>query len=182
VGTVPVVPPGYEEYARKAVAHYWQTLGAQTSKQGTADADRGNRRAVTGGKQMDGFCELVRWAVAANGMPDASIHLRDKLELPGFFRATKKWDLVVVHKTHLVAAIEFKSQAGPSFGNNFNNRTEEALGNATDISTAFREGAFGVTKAPLLAARSSYRRTLRSRRDWRARVDAVRPSMTSKGY
>src|ERR1700691_6009623 len=50
VATVPVVPPGYEEYARKAVAHYWQTLGVQTNKQGAADADRGNRRAVTGGK------------------------------------------------------------------------------------------------------------------------------------
>src|SRR5690606_9213644 len=34
-------------------------------------------------------------------------------------------------------------QVGPSFGNNFNNRTEEALGNATDIWTAYREGAFG---------------------------------------
>lgn len=125
------------------MAHYWQTLGSQTDKQGAAEVDRGNRRAVTGGKQMDGFCELVRWAVTANGMPDASVYLRDKLELPGFFRATKKWDLVVVHETHLVAAVEFKSQAGPSFGNNFNNRTEEALGNAADISTAFREGAFG---------------------------------------
>jgi hypothetical protein len=144
VATVPVIPPGYEEHARKAVAHYWQTLGMQTSKQSAGDADRGNRQAVTGGKQMNGFCELVRWAVAANGMPDASIYVRDKLELPGFFRATKKWDLVVVHKMHLVAAVEFKSQAGPSFGNNFNNRTEEALGNATDISTAFREGAFGI--------------------------------------
>jgi hypothetical protein len=143
VAAVPVVPPGYEEYARKAVAHYWQTLGVQTGKQSAGDADRGNRRAVTGGKQMDGFCELVRWTLAANGMPKASIHMDKKLELPGFFRPTKKWDLVVVHQKQLVAAIEFKSHAGPSFGNNYNNRTEEALGNATDISTAFREGAFG---------------------------------------
>jgi len=29
-----------------------------------------------------------------------------------------------------------------SFGNNFNNRTEEALGSATDIWAAYREGAF----------------------------------------
>ena len=144
VAHVPIVPPGFEEHAQAAVAQYWRTLSAQNDKQAAGDADRGNRQAVTGGKQMNGFCELVRWAVAANGMPDASIFARDRLELPGFFRATKKWDLVVVHQKRLVAAIEFKSQAGPSFGNNFNNRTEEALGNAADISTAFREGAFGV--------------------------------------
>jgi hypothetical protein len=46
----------------------------------------------------------------------------------------------------LVAALEFKSQRGPSFGNNFNNRTEEALGSAVDLWTAYREGAFGKDK------------------------------------
>lgn len=53
-------------------------------------------------------------------------------------------DLLVTHDRQLVAAIEFKSQVGPSFGSNFNNRTEEALGNATDLWTAYREGAFGI--------------------------------------
>ncbi|NLN62231.1 MAG: restriction endonuclease [Myxococcales bacterium] len=138
-----IVPKGYEIRIKRAVAHYWTTLAAQANRQGINDADRGNRRAVTGGKQMDGFCELVRWVVAKNGMPDASIFVRKELEIPGFFRPTKKWDLLVVHQGQLVAAVEFKSQAGPSFGNNFNNRTEEALGNATDLWTAFREGAFG---------------------------------------
>ncbi len=42
-----------------------------------------------------------------------------------------------------------KSQVG-SFGNNFNNRIEEALGNATDIHTAYREGAFAPSPAPWL--------------------------------
>lgn len=128
------------------MAHYWQTLGAQASKQRPGEADRGSRGAVTGGKQMDGFCELVKWVVGKNGMPDASVHARTSLELPGFFRPTKKWDLIVIHTNHLVAVVEFKSQAGPSFGNNFNNRTEEALGNAIDLWTAFREGAFGTDR------------------------------------
>ena len=48
----------------------------------------------------------------------------------------------------LVAAIEVKSQVGPSFGNNFNNRTEEALGSALDLWTAFRENAFGSPTRP----------------------------------
>src|SRR5579884_3387733 len=69
--------------------------------------------------------------------------------LPGFYRATKSWDLVVVANESLVAALELKSQVG-SFGNNFNNRTEEAVGTAADIWTAFREGAFGTSPAPWL--------------------------------
>jgi hypothetical protein len=141
-----VVLQGYEVRVRKAVAHYWHTLGAQASRQRSREADRGTRAAVTGGKQMDGFCELVRWVVGENGMPDASVYMRNGLEVPGFFRPTKKWDLIVVHRNHLVVAVEFKSQVGPSFGNNFNNRTEEALGNAIDLWTAFREGAFGTDR------------------------------------
>jgi hypothetical protein len=56
----------------------------------------------------------------------------------------------VVSEGQLVLAIEFKSQVGPSFGNNVNNRAEEAIGNATDIWTAYREGRFGDAPAPFL--------------------------------
>ena len=53
--------------------------------------------------------------------------------LPGFFRPTKDWDLVVHADDRPVVAIEFKSQNGPSFSNNANNRVEEAIGNAVDL-------------------------------------------------
>jgi hypothetical protein len=43
-----------------------------------------------------------------------------------------------------------KSHIGPSFGNNFNNRVEEALGSATDVLTAYREGAFSPSSKPWL--------------------------------
>ena len=56
----------------------------------------------------------------------------------------------MIHKGHLVAAIELKSQVGPSFGNNFNNRTEEAIGTAHDLWTAYREGAFGKQPRPFV--------------------------------
>lgn len=45
----------------------------------------------------------------------------------------------------LVAAIECKSQVG-SFGNNFNNRTEEAIGNAVDLWRAYEAGLVGPVK------------------------------------
>jgi hypothetical protein len=78
------------------------------------------------------------------------VYCSKAIELPGFFRPEKKWDLIVVHQDVLVAAVEFKSHIGPSFGNNFNNRSEEAIGSAQDIWTAFREGAFRTSDRPWL--------------------------------
>lgn len=62
----------------------------------------------------------------------------------------KLWDVVVTHNGNLVAAVEFKSHVGPSFGNNFNNRVEEAVGTAKDLWTAYREGAFGEQPPPFV--------------------------------
>jgi len=84
---------------------------------------------------MDAIAKLLEEIFLDAGFPSESISRASRLELPGYYRAEKKWDLVVVHDGQLAAAIELKSQVGPSFGNNFNNRSEEAIGNATDIWT-----------------------------------------------
>lgn len=133
----------YDPLIKEAIKHYWNTLASQAARQSAGDADRGGRSAVTGGKQMDQFCKLVSTVLRDAGLGDADIYLNDKLDLPGYFRPTKKWDLLVVSRGRLIAAMEFKSQRGPSFGNNFNNRSEEAIGTATDLWTAHRDGAFG---------------------------------------
>jgi len=140
-----------EDRIREAVSMYWRTRAAQRDRQQKSGAsDQGLRSAVTGGAQMDGFVEFFADLIADAGMPRESIARKKAVELPGFFRPTKEWDLVVVHDQVLVAAIEAKSQVGPSFGNNFNNRTEEALGSAVDLWTAFREGAFLASPQPFL--------------------------------
>jgi hypothetical protein len=69
--------------------------------------------------------------------------------LPGFYRPTKQWDILILYRSQLVAALELKSQVG-SFGNNFNNRCEEAIGTATDLWTAFREGTFSDSPRPFI--------------------------------
>lgn len=136
---------------REAVRHFWRTRHSQSTRQAESeDRDRGGRGAVTGGKQMDGFVRLVRELLVAAKVPESCIAVDKQIELPGWFRAEKKWDLVIVHAGELLAALEFKSQIGPSFGNNFNNRTEEALGSATDIWAAYREGAFRPSARPFL--------------------------------
>jgi hypothetical protein len=141
---MPVDLSGTEELTRHAVATYWRTLDEQGAKQaGSAATDRGRRAAVTGGKQMDGFCVLIKHVLLINGLKDSHVFTDARLELPGYFRPTKKWDLLVVKGGVLLAAMEFKSQRGPSFGNNFNNRTEEAVGTGHDFATACREGVLG---------------------------------------
>lgn len=136
---------GYEEQAREAVKLFWGNRDAALAKQAAAgNQDAGARGAVTAGKNMDGFLALAEALVTANGLTDAEICVQRRvLTLPGFFRPTKLWDMLVMHRGQLVAALEFKSQVGPSFGNNFNNRSEEAIGTAHDLWTAYREGALG---------------------------------------
>lgn len=56
----------------------------------------------------------------------------------------------MIHRGELIAAVELKSHVGPSFSNNFNNRTEEAIGTGHDLWTAFREGAFGQQPRPFV--------------------------------
>ncbi len=141
----------FDTMANRAVQTFWSTRAEASEKQAASGrSDQGQRSGVTAGKNMDGFVDLVASIVELNGIPKENIHLKKRvLTLPGYFRPTKQWDLLVTFKGHLVAAVEFKSQAG-SFGNNFNNRTEEALGTAIDLQTAFREGAFGDQPRPFV--------------------------------
>ena len=122
------------ELTKLAVAQYWQTRAAQRQKQEqSGKADQGLRSAVTGGAQMDGFVSLFTDLIIQTGLPEKYIFRKKAVDLPGFFRPTKEWDILAVKERILIAAIEAKSQVGPSFGNNFNNRTEEAIGSALDL-------------------------------------------------
>jgi hypothetical protein len=77
-----------------AVRHFWNTRTGQASKQAaTGKRDQGSRGAVTGGKQMDGFVALVRDIVVECGLPSDCVNTESRLELPGYFRPEKKWDL-----------------------------------------------------------------------------------------
>lgn len=141
----------YEEQAKEAVKAFWgNRYAAAQQKEEAGKIDQGTRGAVTAGKNMDGFATLMADLVASNGLKDAKVIYAGRVvTLPGFFRPTKQWDLLVLNEGRLIAALEFKSQVG-SFGNNFNNRTEEAIGTAHDVWTAYREGAFGEHPKPFL--------------------------------
>jgi hypothetical protein len=143
--------PELEKGLRQAVRHFWRTRNTQSLKQGskTGSRDAGDRAAVTGGRQMDGFIALVRGYLCRNGLPETHVYCAKRIELPGWYRPEKQWDLLIVEDGQFLAGIEFKSQVG-SFGNNYNNRTEEAIGSASDLWAAYREGAFKPSARPWL--------------------------------
>jgi hypothetical protein len=136
---------------KSAVSYYWRTRSGQIEKQkSSGKTDQGARGAVTGGAQMDGFIAALTKLIRDKGIDTDSIFTKNSIVLPGFYRPTKEWDLLVIRDNTLIAAIEAKSQVGPSFGNNFNNRIEEALGSAQDLWTAYRERAYLSSPQPFL--------------------------------
>ncbi len=142
----------YADQLSRAVALFWKTRQYQSSRNRGSNPDEqdtNGRRVVIGGAQLDGFIDLVTTILEDAGLSSREIHV-EKTTVPGYFRPTKDWDLVAVVEGTLLAIIEFKSQVGPSFGNNFNNRIEEALGSAKDLLTAYREGACKPSRKPWL--------------------------------
>jgi hypothetical protein len=135
----------FEDYDN-AVRAFWQGRDQQTQAQidsGTVDA--GMRGSVTGGRHLSAVQDLIATQFAPLEDLGAEIRKDGIIPLPGYYRRAKNWDIVVKINDTLVAAIECKSQVG-SFGNNFNNRTEEAIGNAIDLWRAYEDGLLGETR------------------------------------
>lgn len=159
-----------DKRVRKAVRHFWSTRQSQAQKQGSLSGirDTGQRAAVTGGAQMNGFIYLVTGLLQEAGLKDTHLFHKTRMELPGWYRPEKKWDLLIVADGKLLVGAEFKSHIG-SFGNNYNNRTEEAIGSAADLWGAFREGAFKPSNRPWLGYLMLLEEARRSTRPLRAR-------------
>jgi len=84
-----------EKKLRRAIRHFWSTRDSQAKKQGSKSGSRdaGARTAVAGGHQMDGFVNLVREYSCANGLPRTQVYCNRAVELPGWYRPEKQWDL-----------------------------------------------------------------------------------------
>ncbi len=150
------IDPAHAAHARSEIAATLLSLGTGEAdaemlasvwvREGDYLLDAGTRGAVTGGTQMGALEVLVTDLLVEAGLEQLHVKTRTALELPGYYRPEKKWDLLIVASGQLVCAIEYKSQVGPSFGNNYNNRVEEAIGSASDIWVAFREKRLGTIR------------------------------------
>ncbi|MGH3585158.1 MAG: PaeR7I family type II restriction endonuclease [Pseudonocardia sp.] len=135
----------FEDYDA-AVRAFWAGRDLQTHKQiQSGKADAGTRGSVTGGQHLSALQDLIAEQFAPLVELGAEVRKSGIIPLPGYYRRAKNWDIVVTRHGALVAAIECKSQSG-SFGNNFNNRTEEAIGTATDLWRAYEAGLVGTVK------------------------------------
>jgi hypothetical protein len=132
-----LLPDDFDILVSEAIAEFW---GARSLGSGSQGGTRGN---VIAGKNLDGFIRILERVVEHCGLPVSSVKSgRGKaVTLPGYFRPTKAWDLLVVADDRLLAVMELKSHVG-SFGNNFNNRSEEALGNAVDLQHSALQNNF----------------------------------------
>ncbi|MEV4889679.1 PaeR7I family type II restriction endonuclease [Nonomuraea sp. NPDC055795] len=120
-----------------AIAAYWGAKRTQREMSVIKDAvGAGTAGDVRGGKHFDEIAALLAKFFLEAGYAPGDIRVTSGLELPGYYRPQKKWDVVVAHRNTLVAAFELKALGGPSFGNNYNNRVEEALGSAVDLRRA----------------------------------------------
>ncbi|MYW97359.1 hypothetical protein G3I59_43760 [Amycolatopsis rubida] len=141
-----------------AMRSFWEVRSkardAQTSR---GVAEPGERAGVTAGGHLDHVAHMLANACIAAGAAPTNVYYKAPKEvtdssvvapgsispgftLPGFYRPTKMWDVVVRANKRPIVAIELKSQLGPSFGNNANNRAEEAIGTATDLAKAVKNG------------------------------------------
>ncbi len=136
-----LLPPNFDELVSDALKQFW------TGRISTAiTSQAGGRGSVIAGNNLNAFANLILAVGVFCGFDESEIIVasKGKQVLPGYFRATKEWDAIIVYKKRLIAAFELKSQVG-SFGNNINNRSEEVLGSATDFWTTHREKGFDLS-------------------------------------
>lgn len=111
--------------------------------------DTGMRSQVTSGKHLDKLIEIIAKDMEKYGLAAENIFCKNQgTELPGWFRATKKWDILGFVRDQLVVAVELKSIYG-SYGNNLNNRAEEAIGGAVDAKYAIEKEMMNKTIPPI---------------------------------
>lgn len=136
------------------VGYYFQqvrdaVVGIESSREDVAarqaasgHTDAGLRGQVTSGGHLDPLTYIIRDVLVDAGLDEKDIFVRQKLELPGYYRPEKKWDLLAFRENELVVAVELKS-IWSSYGNNMNNRAEEVVGSGYDFRLANKNRLMG---------------------------------------
>lgn len=141
--------PDYTGRVTSAAASFWDVKSNQSQRSLERGViNPGDRAAVTGGQHLNGFQELVVSVFLDSGIPPQLLDVKRR-PIAGYFRRNKSWDLVVMVEDRVLAIIEFKSMNGKNPGQNFNNRTDEALGQAHDVWKAVERQI--ITGRPWLA-------------------------------
>jgi hypothetical protein len=125
--------PDYAEQVAVSVRSYWDVRRSQAQRSiDSGVINTGLRSEVTGGRHLDALQLLLVQVFVDAGIPAHMLDVK-KRPVPGYFRRDKSWDIVVTVADRVLAIIELKSITGDNPGQNFNNRTDEALGQAIDV-------------------------------------------------
>jgi len=160
-----------------ALQDYWTSRDSAAVRQvQRGSEDIGGRSGATSGGHLDQVAAMLArvcikagapanqvWYKAPKGDPLRKGNQTRSVTLPGYYRPTKQWDLVVHHNREPIVVVELKSQNGPSYGNNANNRVEEAIGSAVDFARARAAGL--IPGNPWLGYAFVIEDDLRSRKD-----------------
>jgi hypothetical protein len=142
--------PDYTEKVLASVRSYWDVRASQAQRSLDAGAiNTGLRSEVTGGRHLDALQLLLVDVFADAGIPPSMMEVK-RLPIPGYFRRDKSWDVVVTVHGRVLGIIELKSITGSKPGQNFNNRTDEALGQAIDVWKAVERGIIDSPLRPWL--------------------------------
>lgn len=129
-----------EQKVDAALKHWVHVRMVQQEKsRASGKAQEGDRSAVTGGAHLDGLNTLIVKEIEATGTAGLEIRTNRKATLPGYYRPSKSWDLLVLQQGSPVLAVEYKSMKG-SEGKNLNNRADEIFGMAEDPRQAELNG------------------------------------------
>ena len=96
-----------------------------------ADREGKGRETAVKGTSMDKLSDVIESAIR-DTIPNVTILKGRKACVPGYYRPSKNWDIVVKRNSTILAIVELKSLTR-AHGNNFNNRVEESLGNVLDV-------------------------------------------------
>lgn len=108
---------------------------------------RGRETAVKG-TSLDKLTDIIIKAIKCVN-PDLNVLKGKRAVVPGYYRPSKNWDIVVKQNDNIIVAIELKSLTR-CMGNNFNNRVEECLGSAIDIRDYMEEHHNNNMESPFL--------------------------------
>jgi hypothetical protein len=122
------------------LVNFWARRGESAARLAAAGLTNTGAQARNA-KHMQSMSTFVRQMFVDAGLRQQDVTL-DSI-IPGYYRRSKNWDVVAMHRGHLVGVVELKSQES-SPGNNANNRIEEAVGSAVDAHFVNDiTGAFG---------------------------------------
>ncbi|SFP68647.1 PaeR7I family type II restriction endonuclease [Amycolatopsis rubida] len=113
------------------LVNWWKAKSAAVAKL-DAQGRSGIGAQARDAKHMQSLAVFVRQMFIDAGLSEDEV--TTDTVIPGYFRRSKNWDVVALHKGHLVGVVELKSQEN-SPGNNANNRIEEAIGSVVDAKT-----------------------------------------------